>query len=60
MLRSIGHVLGELRVNIRICRTFINRGLHMQAAVDECATDPNIHAQLTEYMTNAAQHMINR
>jgi hemoglobin len=34
--------------------------LHMQVAVDECATDPNIHAQLTEYMTNAAQHMINR
>ena len=34
--------------------------LHMQAAVDECATDPNIHAQLTEYMSNAAQHMINR
>jgi truncated hemoglobin YjbI len=34
--------------------------LHMQTAVDECATDQNIHAQLTEYMTNAAQHMINR
>jgi hemoglobin len=34
--------------------------LHMQAAVDECATDPIIHAQLTEYMSNAAQHMINR
>ena len=34
--------------------------LHMQTAVDECATDPGIHAQLTEYMANAAQHMINR
>jgi hemoglobin len=34
--------------------------LHMQTAVDECTTDQNIHAQLTEYMTNAAQHMINR
>jgi truncated hemoglobin YjbI len=34
--------------------------LHMQVAVDECASDPTIHAQLTEYMANAAQHMINR
>jgi len=34
--------------------------LHMQHAIDECAVDPHVHAQLTEYMVSAAQHMVNR
>jgi truncated hemoglobin YjbI len=34
--------------------------LHMQRAIDECAVDPHVRAQLTEYMVSAAQHMVNR
>ena len=34
--------------------------LHMQRAIDECATDPQVHAHLSEYMVSAAQHMVNR
>lgn len=34
--------------------------LHMQRAIDECATDSQVHAQLSEYMASAAQHMVNR
>lgn len=34
--------------------------LHMQRAINECATDPQVHAQLSEYMVSAAQHMVNQ